>query len=173
MRLIRLLWLLSAALLTLGGYYAYPENRLPKGVTVDSLAVHKAQHRMEAFSEGRLVRTYRIAIGKNPKGGKQYEGDRRTPEGLYQIVSKNAGSGFHKNLGISYPNEQDRAKARKLGKPAGGDVKIHGLKNGRWSWIGKLHRWRDWTNGCIGVTNPEVDELYEAVPIGTPILIQP
>ena len=123
-----------------------------------------------AFSKKVLIRTFVIAIGKGGTGAKQFEGDQKTPEGAYFINSKNANSGFHKNLGISYPNAQDIIEAQQLGNPAGAEIKIHGLKNGQ-AFIGKFQRWTDWTNGCIGLTNEEIDDLYAHTPIGTPILI--
>lgn len=122
------------------------------------------------FSKNVLIKTFSIAIGKGGAGDKQFEGDQKTPEGAYFINSKNANSGFHKNLGISYPNAQDIIEARKLGKQAGAEIKIHGLKNGQ-GFIGKFQRWRDWTNGCIGLTNEEIDDLYAHTPVGTPIFI--
>jgi len=152
-------------------YYYLPEEKLESGVVIDKLVVSKKHHTMQAFSNGRVVKVYSIAIGKG-HGDKQQEGDRCTPEGIYQIINKNPNSGYHKNLGISYPNKKDREQAKKRGVPPGGDVKIHALKNGR-GYIGKFHRWRDWTNGCIAVTNEEMDELYEHVQIGSPIIINP
>ncbi|MBA9072554.1 murein L,D-transpeptidase YafK [Flavobacterium gossypii] len=127
---------------------------------------------MKVYSEGVLLKTYRISLGKNPVGHKQFEGDCKTPEGIYSIDGRNPNSTFHKNLGISYPNEKDLEKAKSLGKPAGGDIKIHGLRNGR-GYISKFHRWRDWTAGCIAVTDVEIDELYDAVKIGAEIQIYP
>lgn len=118
------------------------------------------------------MKTYTISLGGNPIGDKEYEGDKKTPEGIYYINDKNPNSGYHKNLGISYPNKKDIEQAKKLGKPVGGDIKIHGLKN-RTGVIGKLHRWFDWTLGCIALTNNEMDELYYSVPIGTKIEILP
>lgn len=119
-----------------------------------------------------LLKTYKIALGKNPIGHKQFEGDFKTPEGNYKIDGKNAKSSFHKNLGISYPDENDLENAKSLGKPAGGDIKIHGLRNGK-GYISKFHRWQDWTAGCIAVTDDEIDELYEAVKTGATIEIHP
>lgn len=165
--------LFLALIVLLGGaYYSYPEARLPAGTRIDSLRVYKSERRMDAFAGGAVVQTYTIALGQQPVGDKQYQGDMRTPEGRYTINDKNPNSGYHKNLGISYPNDADRQEARALGKSPGGDIKIHGLPNGR-GHIGKLHRQSDWTWGCIAVTDEEVDELYEAVPIGTPIEIRP
>ena len=96
----------------------------------------------------------------------------KTPEGRYIINARNPNSGYHKNLGVSYPNETDKVNAEKLGKPAGGDIKIHGLRNGR-GYIGKFHHLKDWTAGCIAVTNDEVDELYAAVKPNAVIEIRP
>jgi murein L,D-transpeptidase YafK len=153
-------------------YYFYPYSKIPGGVIIDKIVVVKSQHRLFAWSGNRLVQTYTIAIGKTPAGDKQFEGDHKTPEGRYTIFAKNPNSGWHKNLGISYPNAEDIAAAKKLGVPTGGDIKIHGLKNGRFN-IGRFHRWKDWTNGCIGLTNEEIDDLYAHTPVGTPIIIQP
>ncbi|MFC4176418.1 L,D-transpeptidase family protein [Flavobacterium gossypii] len=139
---------------------------------MDRIEVFKSKRRMKVYSEGVLLKTYRISLGKNPVGHKQFEGDCKTPEGIYSIDGRNPNSTFHKNLGISYPNEKDLEKAKSLGKPAGGDIKIHGLRNGR-GYISKFHRWRDWTAGCIAVTDVEIDELYDAVKIGAEIQIYP
>jgi len=153
-------------------YNYYPaKTSLPDGITIDSLVVIKSKRQLLAFSEHQLIRTYDVALGGNPVGDKKYEGDKRTPEGLYVINDKNANSGFHKNLGVSYPDIQDIEEAKAMGRPPGGDIKIHGLKNGQ-GLIGKLHRLTDWTNGCIALTNDEVDELYAHTPIGTPIRIE-
>lgn len=127
---------------------------------------------MYAYTNGKLVKVYSIAIGRNAVGDKEHEGDKRTPEGSYHINGKNPDSGYHKNLGISYPDKTDLQEAHAKGVHAGGDVKIHGLKNGR-GLLGKFHRLRNWTAGCIAVTNDEMDELYDAVSVGTPIIIRP
>ena len=152
-------------------YYFYPENKLPKQMQIDRLVVYKSKRQMQAFSNGDLVKTYQIALGKQPIGKKEFEGDKKTPEGHYIINDKNPNSGYHKNLGISYPNTVDIQNAKRLGKRTGGDIKIHGLRN-KTGYISKLHRWLDWTLGCIAVTDDEVDELYNAVKVGTPIEIK-
>lgn len=139
---------------------------------VDSICVEKSIRRMTVFYNHQAVKTYAIALGRNPVGHKQYQGDLRTPEGLYNIDGKNPNSTSHKNLGISYPNNVDRAAAKVLGKSPGGDIKIHRLLNG-YGYIGKAHVMNDWTWGCIAVTDEEIDELYNATPIGIPILILP
>jgi murein L,D-transpeptidase YafK len=151
-------------------YYFYPGKKLPDGTVIDRLVVHKAKREMQAYSNGTLVKTYTIALGFGPVGHKEYEGDGRTPEGIYTINARNANSSYHKNLGVSYPNDADRAYAKSIGKEPGGDIKIHGLRNGRAA-IGKFHRWKDWTHGCIAVTDAEIDELFAAVKDGAVIEI--
>jgi murein L,D-transpeptidase YafK len=153
-----------------GGVLFLPEKMLPPGTVVDRLVVHKSKRQMQAYSNGALVKTYTVSLGFNPGGHKQFEGDGCTPEGIYTINARNAKSGYHKNLGVSYPNEADRTHAAKNGKSPGGDIKIHGIKNGR-GYIGKFQRWHDWTHGCIAVTNAEIDELYTTVKDGAEIEI--
>jgi murein L,D-transpeptidase YafK len=148
----------------------FPGKKLPAGTVIDRLVVFKSERKMEAWANGALIKTYSIALGGNPLGHKQHEGDRRTPEGTYTINNRNPRSRFYKNLGISYPNDADCAHAASIGKPPGGDIKIHGLRNGR-GWRGRLHLLKDWTHGCIAVTNPEIDELYTAVKDGAVIVI--
>lgn len=154
-----------------GIYYFYPIQKIPSNVTIDKLVAVKSQHKLYAYSKGKLIVTYTIAIGKNPIGAKEYEGDLKTPEGNYTIFDKNPNSAYHKNLGISYPNADDIKRAKELNKPKGGDIKIHGLQNGK-GYIGKLHRIKDWTNGCVALTDEEIDEIYNHIPIGTPIEIR-
>lgn len=168
----RIAALLFAPLFGLALYYLYPEAKLEDDIAVNRLVVYKSQRTLLAYADAELVKIYSISLGRSPEGDKEYEGDNRTPEGVYTINDKNAYSAYHKNLGISYPNATDIAHARKLGKSPGGAIKIHGLRNGIGA-IGKLHRWANWTQGCIAVTDEEIDELYRAVAIGTPIEIHP
>lgn len=163
-------WLFLFVLVGIAAWYLYPGKPLPKGKTIDKLVVYKSKRKMEAYSEGKLLKTYTIALGKNPVGHKQFEGDNKTPEGLYTINARNPKSGYHKNLGVSYPNTSDKAYAEKQGKSPGGHIKIHGLRNDS-GYIGKFHRFKDWTAGCIAVTNAEVDELYTAVKKDAEIII--
>jgi murein L,D-transpeptidase YafK len=169
-KIISILFLLLLCLLLV--YYFLPEERLPPHTRIDKLVVIKSERTMYAYTKGKLVKVYSIAIGRNSVGDKEYEGDKRTPEGSYYIEGKNPNSGYHKNLGISYPDKTDLQEAKAKGVRPGGDVKIHGLKNGRGP-LGKFHRLRNWTAGCIAVTDEEMDELYDAVAIGTPIIIRP
>lgn len=153
-------------------YYFYPEDKLQSNIQIGKLVVYKSKRQLLAYSNGQLVKIYKISLGRQPIGDKEFEGDKKTPEGIYFINDKNPNSGYHKNLGISYPNKDDIENAKRLGKPTGGDVKIHGLRN-RTGFISKFHRWYDWTLGCIAVTDEEIDELYNAVKIGTQIEIKP
>lgn len=166
--------LLFLVLISVSGliYNIYPENKLPSDVQVDSLVVFKSQHKMLAYQQGQLLKTYKVSLGDDPSGHKVFEGDEKTPEGLYSINTKNDKSGYHKNLGISYPNAQDIKHAKSIGKSPGGDIKIHGLRNG-FGLINKFQRWFNWTNGCVALTNPEIDELYRSVELGTRIQIKP
>ena len=100
------------------------------------------------------------------------EGDERTPEGQYKLDFRNPRSIAHRALHISYPNAADVAQAQARGVSPGGAVMVHGLPNKVW-WLGRWHRWMDWTDGCIGVTNAEMDEIWRVVPTGTPIEIRP
>lgn len=145
---------------------------LPNHVRIDKLLVYKSKREMHALSGGSLVKIYPISLGKNPIGHKEFEGDMKTPEGIYTINDRSLESGYHKNLGISYPNEKDIKHAQAHGKSAGGAIKIHGLKNGL-GYIGERHLLSDWTHGCIAVTNQEMDELFALVVDNAEIEILP
>ena len=125
---------------------------------------------MYAYSNGKMLNTYTISLGFRSKGKKQFEGDGKTPEGKYFIISKNGNSIAHKSFGISYPNADDCKSAAKYRKPAGGNIMIHGLINRVWYW-GKFHRFIDWTGGCIALTNNEMDDLFKHVDVGCKIEI--
>jgi murein L,D-transpeptidase YafK len=138
----------------------------------DRVVVLKKERTLQLLNEGRVVKSYKVALGRDPLGPKARQGDHKTPEGLYVLDSRNAHSQFHKAIHISYPSAKDRAEARKKGVSPGGDVYVHGLPNG-YGWVGASHRLKDWTDGCIAVTNIEIDEIWLAVPNGTPIEIRP
>jgi murein L,D-transpeptidase YafK len=150
----------------------YPAGPLPPALAFDKLLVEKSLRRLTAFSRGKPVRVYLVALGHNPVGPKEIQGDKRTPEGVYHIDGKNAASAYYKNLGISYPNEADRARAKALNAPPGGDIKIHGLAP-EFADIGSAHRLTDWTYGCIAVTNEEMEELFTHTPVGASVEIRP
>jgi len=140
--------------------------------SIDHVTVYKQQRKMVLLSQGKEVKTYRVALGGDPVGPKERQGDHRTPEGSYVLDSRNAHSQFYKAFHISYPNQKDSAVAKKLGVSPGGDIMLHGLPKD-YAWIGKSHVLEDWTDGCIAVTNQEMDEIWELVHVGTPIEIKP
>lgn len=138
----------------------------------DRVIVIKNKRAMMLLKDNRIIRTYRIALGKQPVGTKVRAGDHKTPEGSYMLVSRNPKSKFHLSLKISYPNETDAQTARNLGVSPGGGIMIHGLPQGLGE-VGRLHRRWDWTDGCIAVTNAEMEEIWKLIPDGTPIEIKP
>lgn len=136
------------------------------------VVVEKAARRLTLEREGRALARYAVALGADPVGQKEREGDGRTPEGLYTIDFKHPRSRYHLALRISYPDAQAREKASRAGVSPGSDIMIHGIRNG-FGWLGPLHRERDWTDGCIAVTNAEIREIWSRVPDGTPVEIRP
>jgi L,D-peptidoglycan transpeptidase YkuD (ErfK/YbiS/YcfS/YnhG family) len=139
---------------------------------VDKVLIEKQTRRLTLLAKGEVLKTYTIALGGNPVGPKEQQGDCKTPEGTYIIDSRNGNSGYHLSLHISYPNEEDKRRARELGVPPGGDIMIHGIKNG-FAKLGAAHAERDWTEGCIAVTDQEMEEIYRFVPNGTVVEITP
>lgn len=151
-----------------------PPGMAPQPQSVVEIQVFKSERRMELLDKyGNVVRSYRIALGKNPLGHKQYEGDGRTPEGTYLINARNPNSDFYLSLRISYPSAKDRAEAKKRGHKPGGDIFIHGMPNGKgWMWW-KYNTKSDWTNGCIAVSDKDIKEMWELIADKTPITIRP
>lgn len=139
---------------------------------VSEVLVKKEERRLYLLAGEKVVRSYRIGLGDNPSGHKLYEGDKRTPEGQYTLDWRNPNSDFHKSIHISYPNEKDRELASAWGLNPGGSIMIHGLPNGaegmEFAYLGL-----DWTDGCIAVSNQEMDEIWQLVADGTPIRILP
>jgi murein L,D-transpeptidase YafK len=147
-------------------------NALPSGTTIDRIVVEKSARRLSILRDGKQIKIFGVALGQNPAGAKQEEGDMKTPEGIYKIDGRNPQSSFHLALHISYPSDQDYKRASAHGVSAGSDIMIHGIQNGR-GWIGAFHRWHDWTAGCIAVTDEEIEELWRVAPDGTTIEIRP
>ena len=141
-------------------------------VRADRVLVVKKDRTLQLLKQGKVIKSYKVALGGNPVGPKTRQGDHKTPEGVYVLDSRNAHSQFHKSIHISYPNTHDLAAARARGVSPGGDIFVHGLPNG-YGWVGPSHRLKDWTDGCIAVTNEEIEEIWNIVPNGTPIEIRP
>jgi murein L,D-transpeptidase YafK len=140
---------------------------LPAG-PIDRIVVDKSDRTLATYREGRLVRILRVALGSGGLAPKVRQGDGRVPEGSYSITYHNADSRYHRSLRIGYPTDEQRASAQAAGNNPGGDIMIHGLPNGM-NAIGSRHLVRDWTAGCIAVTNREMDWLFDSVPDGARI----
>ena len=145
------------------------------GVSVqkaDAVLVIKSERRLYLMNEGERFATYKVTFGGESKGHKQAQGDQKTPEGHYMLGYKNLKSSFYKSIHISYPNEKDRANAKRLGVKSGGDIMIHGQANG-WEWAAPLVQLFSWTDGCIALSNKDMDQIWMAIDPGTPIEIRP
>lgn len=162
---------IAVCLLIACGFAAHAAGKrsLPQA---DHIIIVKSEHTMTLLRQGQVLKTFRVALGHEPVGAKVQQGDQRTPEGLYTIDSRNAHSQFHRALHISYPNAGDRERAKRLGVSPGGDIMIHGLPPA-FAWLGPLHREHDWTLGCVAVTDPEIEEIWNMVPNGTKVEIKP
>jgi murein L,D-transpeptidase YafK len=142
------------------------------GPPVTQVQVHKTDRVMHLLHHDRVLETYDIDLGFTPEGHKQFEGDGRTPEGLYFIDRRNPRSAYHLSLGISYPNAADRAFAAAQGKSPGGDIFIHGGPQTPAD-KARARQTSDWTWGCVSVTDREIEEIYAMVRDGTPVWILP
>ncbi len=138
----------------------------------DRHVVLKSERKLVLMRDDRVIKIYNVALGRYPEGAKERQGDAKTPEGTYTIDYKLTKSSFYRAIHISYPNASDVARARGRGENPGGKIMIHGLAN---NWTAKQigHPWLDWTQGCIAVTNREMDEIWRLVDTGTPIEIHP
>lgn len=159
--------------LSLCGFAAHrPDSHASQSHKADSILILKKDHVLELLAGGKVIRTYKVALGQGGLAPKQREGDARTPEGHYIIDAKVEHSAYHKALHVSYPDAEDRKRAARLYAPPGGAIMIHGLPKGK-GWVGSRHRLYDWTLGCIAVTDQEIDEIWNLVPVGTPVEIKP
>ncbi|NLY59088.1 MAG: L,D-transpeptidase family protein [Gammaproteobacteria bacterium] len=158
-------WTLIPLLLWAGAALATPP-------VIEQLLIHKQERRLEVISEGQIIRSYRIALGRQPLGHKQYRGDNRTPEGIYHIDWRQRSPNYNLSLHLDYPNLKDRAEAWKRGADPGGMIMIHGtpIDEDYPEWFFKG---LDWTNGCIALDNASMRELWELVPDGTRVEIRP
>ena len=139
-------------------------------IKIDKVYVDKSERVLKLLSGDRVIKTYHIALGDSPVGHKRQEGDERTPTGSYVLDYKNENSSYYRSIHVSYPNAADKAQAKKRGVSAGGDIMIHGQKNGL-GHLAAITQQRDWTDGCIAVTNDGMDEIMALVAIDTPIEI--
>jgi murein L,D-transpeptidase YafK len=138
---------------------------------VDRVVVLKTKHELVLLRGDHVVRSYRVALGRGGLEPKRRQGDGRTPEGLYRIDHRNPASKYHLALHISYPESSDKQRAQRLGVDPGGDIMIHGLPP-EYSWVGGKHLLSDWTEGCIAVTDSEIEEIWKLVPDGTPVEVR-
>jgi murein L,D-transpeptidase YafK len=168
-------WLILPVLLAtvaVGIWAHWPDTPLPVDARADRVVVQKAARSLELYDGGVLLKTYPISLGGNPSGQKMREGDRRTPEGRYRLDYRKLNSSFHRALHISYPSPEESTAAASRGESPGGAVMIHGIKNGL-GWLGRAHLFLDWTDGCVAVTNTQIEEILRAVPDGTEIVLSP
>jgi murein L,D-transpeptidase YafK len=145
---------------------------VPSSETIDHVLVLKKKRTLQLLYGDKVVKSYKVALGGDPVGPKRKQGDGKTPEGTYVLDRRNAQSQFYKSIHISYPTAEDRQQARRLGVAPGGDIFLHGLGK-KYGWVGSAHTAHDWTNGCVAVTNEEIDEIWKLVKDGTPIEIGP
>ena len=149
-----------------------PPPSVPAEAQADLIEVFKGERRMELKREGKTIRRYRVALGFSPERRKEREGDGRTPEGSYTVDARNPRSAFHLSLRVSYPDEDDKAHAASLGVSPGGDIYIHGQPNG-WCKFLVGHPAKDWTTGCVAVSNAEIREVWALVPTGARVVLHP
>jgi murein L,D-transpeptidase YafK len=139
---------------------------------VDRIIVEKSKRTMTLLKQDKEVRTYKIALGRDPVGPKVMQGDYKTPEGVYYVDYKVRNSIYHRALHLSYPNTDDVERAKSLGVPPGGSIMIHGMKQDK-LWMGDVQYLFNWTNGCIALTNDEIEEVWDLVSAWTPVEIKP
>jgi murein L,D-transpeptidase YafK len=178
---------LAALLLVLSATYVYAETPLSSSAIAtstsnlgldaglqlaDSVVVRKGERRLYLMRNGSVLRSFRVALGLRPDGHKQYEGDYRTPEGKYRLVRRNPNSEYFLSIQVSYPNDDDVARARKQGMRPGGAIMIHGQPNIP-TRSRDYYQTVDWTEGCIAVSNSDMVEIWLMTPADTPIEIQP
>ena len=160
------------ALVVLNAVNLLAKDPAPTVKGADRIIIVKSARTMTLMSGSQVLRTYTVALGAQPVGPKRQAGDHKTPEGEYIIDSKSTQSRFHLALHVSYPNKADRERARRLGVNPGGAIMIHGLEP-KYAFLGKLQSNSDWTDGCIAVSNQEIEEIWRLVPVGVPVEIRP
>lgn len=139
---------------------------------VDLVKINKSEKTMYLMDGDKVIKKYKVAFGANPKGHKEEEGDEKTPEGRYSLgsIMEEGESSFYRSMLISYPNEEDKRRAKERGVDHGGNIRVHGQKNGL-GWLSFISQRFNWTDGCIAIKNAEMDEFLELVANGTAIQI--
>jgi len=169
----RFLWTGAGTACAVAIVFAFVSLQTSQGTvtgSVDRILVEKEAHTLTLFRQGKVLKTYRVALGRGGPGPKLQAGDNRVPEGIYRIAGRNSHSAFHRALRVGYPTPEQIRQAQVRGVDPGGDIMIHGIRNGL-GWLGSLQRRVDWTKGCIAVTDDEIEEIWRLVPDGTPIEI--
>ena len=161
---------ISAISYAKSGSQSVTKQALPSDINIDKVFVDKSERILQLLSGDKVIKTYHIALGDSPAGHKRQQGDERTPTGSYKLDYKNEKSSYYRSIHVSYPNANDKAQARKRGVSPGGDIMIHGQKNG-FGHLAAVTQKRDWTDGCIAVTNDEMDEIMSVYQAGMPIEI--
>jgi lipoprotein-anchoring transpeptidase ErfK/SrfK len=161
-----------AALSLIFSAFAFPAVGVQTLEQADRIIVLKSERRLLLMRGSDVLTSFWIALGRHPVGQKMRRGDGRTPEGLYRIVGRTKKSIYYRALQLSYPNEADKERARKLGVNPGGDILIHAVPEG-FEPNEAGARMIDWTNGCIAVTNADMDEIWDRVANGTWVEIRP
>ena len=151
---------------------SFTEAAPAAGAPADRIVVEKSKRTLTLFRQDKEIRTYKVALGRDPVGPKVRQGDNKTPEGVYFVDYKVRHSIYHRALHLSYPNPDDVERARSLGVPPGGSIMIHGMKEDK-LWMGDVQYLFNWTNGCIALTNREMEELWDLVSPWTPVEIRP
>ena len=169
---LRCLLTIGLMLLAVAVWAHWPMKALPAGTVADRILIEKAARRLTLFRGTTVVQSYAVSLGLAPVGAKEREGDQRTPEGHYRVTEHKVDSSFHRALRVSYPEAGDVTRAAQHGYAPGFDIMIHGLPND-WGVLGRTHRFRDWTAGCIALTNAEIEEVFRVVTPEAQIEIRP
>ena len=151
---------------------SFTEAAPAAGVPAERIVIEKSKRTLTLFRQDKEIKTYKVALGRDPVGPKVRQGDNKTPEGVYFVDYKVRHSIYHRALHLSYPNPDDVERARSLGVPPGGSIMIHGMKEDK-LWMGDVQYLFNWTNGCIALTNREMEELWDLVSPWTPVEIRP
>jgi len=164
------LYMILASTLSFGGFVdSLFSDEKPQ--TPDKVLIVKSERKLYLLKDGKEIASYHIALGKEPIGKKTREGDMKTPEGNYTLDYKKKNSSFFRAIHISYPAKRDRLNALKNGVPPGGAIMIHGQPNG-WGWASIILQRFDWTEGCVALSDGDMEEIWESVKVGTPVEIR-